>query len=74
MRLTLNDSVCTAISVCIHPCDTNILLYPQSHENVSIVIKNLTEFFFKLKNLPFKHNRNFNPKVIYIIIFDKTIG
>ena len=87
MRLTLNYSVCTAISACTHPCDRNtftlsltrMYLLQSKIQNIWI------SFFEKLNYFPFRHNRNFTPKfiwimiiyiinmIIYIIIFDKTV-
>ena len=70
MRLTLNYSVFNVISESIHPCDTNTF-YPYSHKNPSRETENplyLNGDFLKLKNFSFRHNKNFNPTVIYALL------
>ena len=65
MRLTLNYIV-TVISAFTHSCDTNPLFHLQLRQNTFVAT-------LKSKTFPFRHKRNFNPKVIVYIIFHKSV-
>ena len=66
--LTMNYSVCTVISACTHPCYTNTLTYSLTRIHLlQLKIHNIRMKFFKSKNFPFRHKRNFNAEVTRII-------
>ena len=61
-------------SACTHPSDTNT--FTQSHNNTFIASENieyLNEVFLKLKSFLLSNKKNFNPKIILYIIFNKTV-
>ena len=76
MRLTLNYIV-TANSARIYPCDTNT--FTHNLKNTFITTENLNEVeclnevFLESRFFPFTDKINFNPKVISLIIFNKTV-
>ena len=69
MRLTLNCSVCIVIFACTHPCDTNSLT---TMYLLQVKIHNWMVYFWNNFFFSFRHNRNFDSKVIYIS-FNRTV-
>ena len=73
MISTVNYTVCTAIFAWTHPCDTNT--FTHNFTGMYLLLLKMHSIwigFFWNQNFPFRHNRNSNLKVIYIINFNKT--
>ena len=63
-----------AIFAITHPCDTNT--FTDSFTRMYLLLSKMHNIWMGFswnQNFPFRHNRNFNGKVIFIIIFNKTI-
>ena len=69
MRLKLNYSVCTVISACTHPCDTNTFTHSLARIHLwQLTIHNICmEFFLKSKNFSFIGIREISTLMSYII-------
>ena len=76
MRLTLNYSVCNFCNFCMYLSLWCKQFYLQYHKNISSATENLLyldRVFLKSKKFPFRHNRNFCPKVITLFLIKLSV-